>query len=130
VAVLPWALLQGAGALTGIEVSRSREGARVVTEWEGVFVSAAMAGAKNCIHVFEAEQSTDDKPKEGVGSRPTVAPSTNRLGKIISCWNGSCWNGSKSPFGEDQRIGRMAAEPCALAATFAHYPLTLATARD
>jgi len=35
-----------------------------MTDWERMLVSIAIDAAKNCIHVFEAEYPTDDRPRK------------------------------------------------------------------
>jgi len=90
----------------------------VVTDWERMLVSIAVAAAKNCIHVFEAEHPADNRPRMALeaAEKWLTEPTRENRRAVIEAenrvWRAKDWTG---------RAGS-AAEACGFAARTARHP--------
>ncbi|HEX9273872.1 MAG TPA: hypothetical protein VGA01_16850 [Candidatus Binatia bacterium] len=69
-----------------------------MTDWDRMLVSIAIDAAKNCIHVFEAEYPTDDRPRkalEAAEKRLNNPTEENRRSVVtleFRVWRSKDWN--------------------------------------
>lgn len=94
-----------------------------MTAWERMLVSIAVAAAKNCIHIYEAEYPADDRPRKALEAAdkwlndPTRENRRSLEELEIPLWRSKDWGSGEAS---------LAAQACALAARAARHPLTSA----
>lgn len=94
-----------------------------MTNWDKMLVSIAVAAAKNCIHVFEAEYPADDRPRKALEATEKWLREPNRENRqlVVEAEN-RVWRST------DWKPGRAdsAADACGYAARTARHPQTSA----
>jgi hypothetical protein len=94
-----------------------------MTDWDKMLVSIAIAAAKNCIHVFEAEYPADDRPRKALeGAEKWLREPTLENRELVIEAENLVWRS------RDWKHGRAkgAAEACGCAARTARHPQTSA----
>lgn len=93
-----------------------------MTDRDKMFVSIAVAAAKNCIHVFEAEYPTDDRPRKALeAAEKWLREPTRENRQLVIEAENLVWRS------RDWKHGRAkgAAEACGCAARTARHPRPL-----
>jgi hypothetical protein len=94
-----------------------------MTNWDKMLISIAIDAAKNCIHVFEAEYPTDDRPRKALEatekclSEPTEENRRSVEALELRVWTSRDWKHGRA---------KGAAEACGCAARAARHPMTSA----
>lgn len=94
-----------------------------MTAGDKMLVSIAIDAAKNCIHVFEKEYPTDDRPRKALEAaekwlwEPTTVNYQLLERLEIPLWRSKDWGSGQAS---------LAAQACALAARATRHPLTSA----
>lgn len=95
----------------------------MITEWDRMLVSIAIDAAKNCIHVFEAEFPSDDRPQKALEAAeqwlkdPTWEHKQAMEKLEIPLWRSRDWGAGPAS---------LAAQACALAARAVRHTLSSA----
>jgi hypothetical protein len=94
-----------------------------MTDWDKMLVSIAIDAAKNCIHVFEAEYPTDDRPRKALeATEKWLSDPTRENRRSVKALELRVWRS------KDWKPGRAdsAADACGCAARTARHPQTSA----
>jgi len=94
-----------------------------MTDWERMLVSIAIDAAKSCIHVFEAEYPTDDRPRKALeATEKWLQEPTGQNRQLVVEAENRVWRS------KDWKPGRAdsAADACGYAARTARHPQTSA----
>jgi hypothetical protein len=95
-----------------------------MTKWDRMLVSIAIDAAKNCIHVFEKEYPTDDRPRKALQAAekwlndPTEENRRSVVAVELRVWRSKDWKPGRANW---------AADACGCAARAARHPMSSAT---
>jgi hypothetical protein len=90
-----------------------------MTKWDRMLVSIAIDAAKNCIHVFEKEYPTDDRPRKALEAAekwlndPTEENRRSVVALELRVWRSKDWKPGRA---------HLAANACGCAARAARHP--------